>query len=51
MLKNILSCILALLLFAGTALAAERTEVPIGDSPSMGPNDAPVTIIEFIDFQ
>ena len=29
----------------------KRTDVPIGDSPSMGPADAPVTIIEFIDFQ
>jgi len=35
-----------------TAYAVEeRTEVPIGDSPTMGPADAPVTIIEFIDFQ
>ena len=28
-----------------------RIEVPAGDSPAMGPADAPVTIIEFIDFQ
>ena len=51
MLKKILSYIFVLLLLAGTALAEERTEVPIGDSPSMGPTNAPVTIIEFIDFQ
>ncbi len=51
MLKNLLSCIFALLLL-GTAFAEEkRTEVPIGDSPAMGPTDAPITIIEFIDFQ
>jgi len=51
MLKKILSCIFVLLLF-GTALAEEqRTEVPIGDSPTLGPADAPITIIEFIDFQ
>ena len=42
---------MVLLLFAGTALAEERTKIPIGDSPSMGPSDAPVTIIEFLDFQ
>ena len=50
MTKKILTCIFVLLLFGG-AQAAERTDVPIGDSPSMGPADAPVTIIEFLDFQ
>jgi uncharacterized protein involved in high-affinity Fe2+ transport len=51
MMKKLLSCIFVLLLF-GTALAAEkRTEVPVGDSPAMGPANAPITIIEFIDFQ
>ncbi len=39
------------MLLFGTALAEERTKIPIGDSPSLGPTDAPVTIIEFIDFQ
>jgi hypothetical protein len=29
----------------------ERTDVPIGDSPTLGPVDAPVTIIEFLDYQ
>jgi hypothetical protein len=48
--KNILTCIFVLLLF-GIAHAEERTDVPVGDSPSMGPADAPVTIIEFLDFQ
>jgi protein-disulfide isomerase len=28
-----------------------RVDVPIGDSPSLGPANAPVTIVEFIDFQ
>ena len=49
--KRILICIV-FLLFSGIALAEQkRVDVPVGDSPSMGPADAPVTIIEFIDFQ
>jgi len=45
---------LAVMLFflAVSAPAEEkRYTVPLGDSPSMGPQDAPVTIIEFLDFQ
>ena len=35
------------------AVSAEvkRYDVPIGDSPSIGPVNAPVTIIEFLDYQ
>ena len=29
----------------------KRFSVPIDDSPTAGPADAPVTIIEFLDFQ
>ena len=29
----------------------ERFQVPLDDSPYLGPLDAPITIIEFIDFQ
>ena len=45
--------IIASLVFcASLAVAAEkRFDVPIGDSPQLGPKDAPVTIIEFLDFQ
>jgi hypothetical protein len=51
MMKIILSCIFVLLL-TGTVQAEEKkTEVPIGDSPARGPANAPITIIEFIDFQ
>ena len=51
MLKKIVICI-AVLLLCGMAQAEEkRTEVPIGNSPVMGPAEAPITIIEFIDFQ
>jgi hypothetical protein len=51
MLKRILYCIFVLFLF-GVAHAEEpRIQVVIGDSPSLGPVNAPVTIIEFVDFQ
>jgi hypothetical protein len=45
--------ILLLSLLATAAGAAEKTliNVPLGDSPSRGPADAAVTMVEFIDFQ
>jgi hypothetical protein len=44
--------VLLLLLIAGNAAGDEkRYPVPLGDSPSMGPANAPVTIVEFLDFQ
>ena len=47
-----LAFVVLLLCLAGHAAADEkRYSVPIGDSPAMGPADAPVTIIEFLDFQ
>lgn len=46
------SALICILLFSVAAIAEiKRTDVPIGDSPSLGPLNAPVTIIEFIDFQ
>jgi hypothetical protein len=41
------------IIFVTSALYADekRFAVPIGDSPSTGPANAPVTIIEFLDFQ
>lgn len=43
-----MACILVPL----SAFADEkRVVVPIGDSPVLGPADAQVTIIEFLDFQ
>ncbi len=45
----------ALFFFFAWVVAApaqeKRYDVPIGDSPQMGPQNAPVTIIEFLDFQ
>ena len=44
--------IMLVTLIAVSAFADEkRFSVPIGDSPSTGPANAPVTIIEFLDFQ
>jgi hypothetical protein len=31
--------------------AEKRYNIPVGDSPSWGPADAPVTVIEFLDYQ
>jgi len=43
---------LTVLLFASALYADEkRFSVPVGDSPTTGPANAPVTIIEFLDFQ
>jgi len=43
--------ILILFLAYSLVSAFERYEVPIDTSPQKGPKDAPVTIIEFLDFQ
>ncbi|MHB8809130.1 MAG: hypothetical protein ACYC9M_03845 [Desulfobulbaceae bacterium] len=46
-----MTCAFVLLLLGMAHAEPKRFEVPIGDSPTLGPADAPVTIIEFIDFQ
>lgn len=39
-------------LMSANAYASEnRVKIPIGDSPIIGPNNAPVTMIKFIDYQ
>ena len=43
---------LALPAVCGAQGAAEkRYQIPLENSPSIGPADAPVTIVEFLDFQ
>jgi len=39
------------LLAAAPAAAETRYNVPVGDSPAIGPANAPVTIVEFLDYQ
>lgn len=52
MIKTALLACLALLFSVSLAVAEEpRAKIPFGDSPSLGPADAPVTIVEFLDFQ
>lgn len=40
-----------LILLATTAMALDRVAVAPGDSPSLGPPEAPLRIIEFVDYQ
>jgi hypothetical protein len=43
--------VLFLLFFSMAFADGKRFQVPIADSPQLGPANAPVTIIEFLDFQ
>ena len=48
----LLVAVLAVPAFAGAQGAEEkRYQIPLENSPSIGPADAPVTMFEFIDFQ
>lgn len=50
--KKTIVIMLLLLLWSGFASAdAKRFQVPLEGSPSIGPANAPVTIVEFIDYQ
>ncbi|MDA8239421.1 MAG: hypothetical protein M0Z67_03505 [Nitrospiraceae bacterium] len=49
--KRITSAAFILLLFSFAFADVQRYNVPVDDSPQKGPKDAPVTVIEFLDFQ
>jgi protein-disulfide isomerase len=50
--RRLAAWIVLTLLAAVPAGAADvRYSVPAGDSPSIGPANAPVTIVEFVDYQ
>ncbi len=43
--------LISLLLPPPAASSEQRLSLPLENSPSSGPENAPVTIVEFIDFQ
>ena len=43
--------VLTLLATVPAGAADVRYDVPAGDSPTIGPANAPVTIVEFVDYQ
>jgi len=50
--RRTLVFIIAVFVMGAPAVAAQkRYDVPIGDSPQRGPASAPVTIVEFLDYQ
>jgi hypothetical protein len=49
--KLFLSCLFVLVLFSQGYGAEERYTIPIDNCPILGPENAPITIVEFLDFQ
>ncbi len=49
--KRVLLIMLFLLISSAGGAQETRSSIPLDNSPSFGPADAPVTLVEFIDFQ
>jgi hypothetical protein len=49
--KHFLVIFIGVLLFGQAFAETKRFTIPLEGSPSQGPQDAPVTIVEFIDYQ
>jgi hypothetical protein len=49
--KRLIVVLIALVITSAAVAEEKRITVPLNDSPSTGPAGAPVTIVEFIDFQ
>jgi len=49
--KELLIFLLFLFSASSSFAAEQRYTVPLEDSPFCGPRDAPVTMIEFLDYQ
>ena len=49
--KKILFILIVGLLCSQASAEPKRFAIPLENSPSLGPQDAPVTIVEFIDYQ
>ncbi len=49
--KKLMMCCVVLLLVSGAHAQEKRFNVPLEDSPVIGPETAAVTMIEFVDYQ
>jgi len=52
--KKILFCLvicMSVFLFNHASAEVKRIAIPLEGSPSFGPQNAPVTLVEFIDYQ
>lgn len=50
-LKGLLAAMVVILMSVSASADEKRFAIPVGDSPQKGIKEAPVTIIEFLDFQ